>query len=99
MRSQSAHRGFAFVWAMGLHDTSFSARGAIDLDWSGHDDAVAYSKNSFAKNLPYPAFANSSIDDNPGTGVRGGNGIYDGDPMGASTAASLGISRRIAAAR
>ena len=77
---QSARQGHAFCWDMGQHDVN--GIGVIDRDGSGADIPVAYGKGLFKLNLPYIATSNSSIDDNPGTGVRDGSGVYDGDYVG-----------------
>ena len=79
---ESAHRGYAAVWFMGAHDTGFTARGAIDCDWSGHDDAICYRKDKLKLGQPYIAFSNSSINDNPGTGGTLPNGMRDGSWAG-----------------
>ena len=79
---KSAHRGFAFAWTMGMHNEGDEPGGAIDCDNAVAITSVCYKKSLFALNKPYPAFANSSIDDNPGTGVRQSTGIYDGDYTG-----------------
>ena len=79
---ESARRGFAFVWYMGAHNTTYTGLGAIDCDWSGHDDSVCYHKSDFKLDAPYIAFSNSSIDDNIGTGAKLSNGLFDGDYTG-----------------
>jgi hypothetical protein len=79
---QSARRGHAFVWFMGQHDTGYPARNVIDCDWTSPNTAQCYHKADFKLNVPYIAFANSSIDDNPGTATRNSAGLMDGDYTG-----------------
>jgi hypothetical protein len=78
---QDARRGHAFCWSMANHDNP-STMGPIDRDGSGAMVGVAYSKSQFQLDLAYPAFSNSSIDDDPGTATRDSANIYDGDPQG-----------------
>jgi hypothetical protein len=77
---QGAHRGHAFVFNMGAHDTN--GIGAIDCDAGSPDNSVCYGKPLFKLNLPYLAFDHSSIDDNPGTATRNASGVMDGDSVG-----------------
>lgn len=78
---ETAYRGFGFTWSMGNHDTA-AALGALDCDSSSFDIGICYPKSLFKLNAAYLAFANSSINDNPGTGTRLASGIHDGDPTG-----------------
>src|SRR4051812_14451813 len=82
---ESARRGYAVCWFMGLHDTLAPTRGLIDRDWSGADTSIAYNKAKFALNTPYPAFSNSSINDAMGS-ARDGVGLFDGDHNGCKNA-------------
>ena len=79
---QSARRGHAFVFFMGLHDTDHPGRNAIDCDWGSPDTGVCYRKADFKLNAPYIATTNSSIDDDPGTGGTTANGMLNGDYTG-----------------
>ena len=79
---QSAHRGHAFSWAMGAHETTSPAFGLLSCDVSSRDTSVCYGKALFKLNAPYLATSNSSIDDNPGTATTTANGLYDGDYSG-----------------
>ncbi|MGD9613855.1 MAG: hypothetical protein AB7H90_01510 [Alphaproteobacteria bacterium] len=73
-------RGFGFVWTVGFHDRE-AMMGVFSCDETAADSAcVPWSKLQL--DLAYPAFNNSSIDDDPGTGTLGADGIMDGDPIG-----------------
>jgi hypothetical protein len=79
---KAAKRGFAFGWHSGAHETSTSPIQGIEWEsGSATTRAWCYSKSLFALNKSYPAFLNSSIDDDPGTGTLTG-GEYDGDILG-----------------
>ncbi len=58
---EAGHHGFAFAWNDGDH-SSGTASGSVIQAW--------YPQEKFARNLSYPAFANSSIN----------NDLGDGDP-------------------
>lgn len=81
---QTARRGHAFAWTIGTnpHNTGGVQGGLIICDGPGKDATICYSKSDFKLNAPYPAFSNSSIDDNMGTGVDQANGYPDGDFSG-----------------
>ena len=79
---QSAHRGHAFCWAMGVHETTSPVFGLLSCDFSTRDTSVCYNKTLFKLNAPYLAPRNSSIDDNPGTAATTANGLFDGDYSG-----------------
>jgi len=51
--------GFAFAWNNGDHSSGSKPMSQIVQDYPAH---------KFARNRSYPAFGNSSIDENPGTG-------------------------------
>lgn len=55
----AAHHGFAFAWNDGDHSGGSAAAAVISM-W--------YPPERFARDLSYPAFGNSSIDDDPGAG-------------------------------
>jgi hypothetical protein len=77
---QTHKRGHAFVWAPGNHDIDPNA--ALDCDKGGGVAGICTSRAKFRLNLAYPAFANSSIDDDPGTATWNASNIMDGDPTG-----------------
>ncbi|MBL4633597.1 MAG: prolyl oligopeptidase family serine peptidase, partial [Kofleriaceae bacterium] len=56
---EAGHHGFAFAWNNGDHSSGTNSDAGIHL-W--------YPQDKFAKNLSYPAFANSSINNNLGNG-------------------------------
>lgn len=79
----SAHRGFAWSFTHGGHNTGGDHYGVIDCDFGSFSVVgLCYGKNLFKLNLPYIAFSNSSIDDDPGTNTPGVNGLIDGDLSG-----------------
>ena len=53
----AAKHGFAFAWNDGDHDTGSRPMAKV---------LKYYPPEAFARNKSYPAFANSSIDQNPG---------------------------------
>lgn len=77
---RQAGRGHAFVWAYGGHN--YVDMASVNCDAAGADGAACYGKPLFQLDLPYIAFSNSSIDDDPGTATLDGSGIYDGDHVG-----------------
>ncbi|MGE3803176.1 MAG: hypothetical protein AB7K24_00730 [Gemmataceae bacterium] len=54
-----AHHGFAFAWNNGDHSSGAQPMARV---------LKYYPPDLFARNQSYPAFANSSLDDNPGNG-------------------------------
>ena len=55
----AAHHGFAFSWNNGNHGEGAASRGLVNK---------YYGPGTFARNRSYPAFSNSSIDNNMGSG-------------------------------
>jgi hypothetical protein len=76
----AARRGYGFAWTMGNHD--HSARAVFACGDSDADQMVCVPRSKLRLNLAYPAFSNSSIDDDWGTGTRNEHGIMDGDSQG-----------------
>jgi hypothetical protein len=56
---EKAHRGFAFAWNDGGHGDGTQPMATL---------LKYYPPTKFARNLSYPAFSNSSLDNNPGSG-------------------------------
>jgi hypothetical protein len=82
---EAAHRGHAFVWFMGQHETGFPGFGSINCDWGNGTNAITagcYQRPWFRLDRAYLAFDHSSINDDPGTATRTANGTYDGDVVG-----------------
>lgn len=65
--------GFAFAWNDGDHSAGSAA--AADI-------ATWYPPERFARDLSYPAFANSSIDDDPGPGDPAAGDLVGGINLG-----------------
>ena len=76
----ASHHGFAFAWNDGDHSEGTKP---MDLIYQ------YYGPEKLARNVSYPAFGNSSIDNNPGNGSP-----QDGDKVGGSTWASSGRTWR-----
>lgn len=66
---EETHRGFVFAWNDGNHGDG--VRPMLNTIWKD------YPPEKFRRDQSYPAFSNSSIDDNPGNGDP-----EDGDPEG-----------------
>ena len=49
---QSAHRGHAFSWAMGLHETASPVFGMLNCDLNTRDTSICYNKSLFKLNAP-----------------------------------------------
>jgi hypothetical protein len=65
---EKAHRGFAFAWNNGGHDEGTQPMATL---------LKYYPPTKFARNLSYPAFSNSSLDNKLGSGSKD-----DGDKEG-----------------
>ncbi len=81
---QAARRGHAFSWASLNHEGN-NMYEVVDCDGavSGVGDPNScYKRNLFALNVPYIAFSNSSIDDDPGTDTPTANGLLNGEYAG-----------------
>ncbi|MFK7988272.1 MAG: hypothetical protein AB8I08_19790 [Sandaracinaceae bacterium] len=70
---ESNHHGYAFAWNDGDHSTGV-VTGAVVREW--------YPPGLFARNLSYPAFSNSSINDNMGTGDLSNGDLTGGINLG-----------------
>jgi hypothetical protein len=68
-----ARHGFAFAWNDGDHSSGSDARAEIER-W--------YPASKFARNLSYPAFTHSSIDDDPGAGDPTAGDLVGGVNLG-----------------
>ncbi|MBW2731432.1 MAG: hypothetical protein JRH20_03510 [Deltaproteobacteria bacterium] len=67
------HHGFAFAWNNNDHSGGVSA---------GEEIVRWYPREKFARNLSYPAFANSSIDDDLGSGDPSDGDLEGGINLG-----------------
>jgi hypothetical protein len=77
---ESSSRGFGFVWDVGNHEGG-AMMAVFDCSVLQVDiSCVPWNKHKL--NEAYPAFKNSSIDDDPGTGTLDAFGIMDGDDQG-----------------
>jgi hypothetical protein len=78
---ETARRGYAFCWSTMEHDAALT-QVPINRDGGSTETTIAYRKDKFRLDLAYIAFSNSSINDDPGDGTRGTNGLYTGDWLG-----------------
>lgn len=67
----ASHHGFAFAWNNGNHSSGSAPMGRV---------MKYYGPGKFARNRSYPAFGNSSLDDNLGTGDPADGDLGNDDP-------------------
>ncbi len=72
---QQGRHGFAFAWNDGDHSSGGEPKSEVTR---------YYPKERFAKNLSYPAFSHSSIDDDPGAGDPAEGDLVGGINLGFS---------------